>query len=672
MNIISVLKISFITLLPYHVLFSFSVLILEILRYFSLYFSFLDIDSLTKLVILFGGIYAILINQSISYFLSTMYYANLNKIISMTLNLVIFISIEALDSQTIENSLTFPKQTIIAIVTPIISLFMMSELLKLIDRYSNSLNLGLSQSISSSFKSIIPYIVTFFTITLTIYTLNQHLAIDFESTFFYVLPDPLLLFLKTLLSHLVWFFGIHGANFIETLLPTSFLASEFSPNLTAKEFFDIFVVIGGAGSCLSLILSILLYSRDKHVTRVGKIALPFVIFNISEILIFGIPIFLNFSLLIPFLLTPIVNFVISYFVVANFGLFEFNTINLPWVTPVFINAYLVTDGNIFAVLFQCLLLFVGALVYKPFIQRYTSIQSSQGHLGKMSSNLDLPVDIDHKQEIKFYEAQSNLVKSHFKVDKIIDLLNSENLTIYYQPKVNSMTNDCISFEALLRVKDQFGNISAPNFIIEIENSGLASVLDIWVCQRVKEDLDRWHSIGFKPSISINIYPYTLEEHNFVVDIANILLGYDICLEILERRSSLNEKIKDNLHFLRDQGFKLSMDDLGKGYTNFEVLYQLPLSSVKIDRSIINFTSEPRGLMLYKNICQLCHALGYKIILEGVETKEQLDRLADHKTYAVQGWFYSKAVPFKEVIPLVQTIKNRTAEDGLGAHALPQT
>ncbi|MGB1239742.1 MAG: EAL domain-containing protein, partial [Pseudomonadales bacterium] len=108
---------------------------------------------------------------------------------------------------------------------------------------------------------------------------------------------------------------------------------------------------------------------------------------------------------------------------------------------------------------------------------------------------------------------------------------------------------------------------------------------------------------------------------------------------------------------------ISLDDLGTGYTNFEVLYELPLTSVKIDRSIINITDESRGLEMYKNICELCHDLGYKIILEGVETQSQVDRLVDDKTYAVQGWYYSKAVPFADIIPLVQQIKNRLHSEG---------
>lgn len=663
MNIINVLKIAFITLLPYHVLFSISVLLLQLLHYMSPHLSFIDIDSLTKIVILFGGIYAILINQSIAYFLSSMYYENLNKIIGITLNLVIFISIEALDNQVNNNAVQFPKQTIIAIITPIISLYVMSEMLKLMDKYGTNLSLSLSQSLSSSFKSIVPYIVTFFSVTTAIHLVNQYLTLNFDTSYLDSFSNQVLLLLKTLFSHLVWFFGIHGSNFIETLFPTNFHNNLLLQNFTVKEFYDIFVIIGGSGSCMSLLLAIFLFSKDKHVTRVGKIALPFLIFNISEILIFGIPIFLNISLLIPFILTPVINFAISYLVVVNFGLFEFNDINLPWVTPIFINIYLVTDGNLFAVLYQFALLFVGAMIYKPFIQHYTSIQSSQQLQARMTSKLDLPIDTDYRQEIKFHEAQSQLVQSHHKVDKIVDLLNSERLEIHYQPKVHVSSLQCLSFEALLRIKDKEGNNIPPSFIIEIEDSGLASLLDLWVCRRVKQDLDAWHSMGFEPTISVNIFPHTLLERNYVQEIATTLHGYDICFEILERRACLSELTKQNLQYLRDRNFAISLDDLGTGYTNFEVLYELPLTSVKIDRSIINITDESRGLEMYKNICELCHDLGYKIILEGVETQSQVDRLVDDKTYAVQGWYYSKAVPFADIIPLVQQIKNRLHSEG---------
>ena len=114
------------------------------------------------------------------------------------------------------------------------------------------------------------------------------------------------------MSNILWFFGIHGINFFDAIVNIRILDSFIETNLTYKEFFNLFVIFGGSGSGLSLIIAIFIASKDKHISFVGKASLPFVIFNINEILIFGIPIFMNFSLLIPFILVPSINFVFSF------------------------------------------------------------------------------------------------------------------------------------------------------------------------------------------------------------------------------------------------------------------------------------------------------------------------------------------------------------------------
>ena len=210
------------------------------------------------------------------------------------------------------------------------------------------------------------------------------------------------------------------------------------------------------------------------------------------------------------------------------------------------------------------------------------------------------------------------------------------------------TDCCNHFEALIRVKNKDGNITGPDFIIDVENSGPASVLDVWVCTEVKKDMDLWAENGFYPQICINIFPYTLEDEHYVSEIINLLKGYNIGFEIIERRSSLNKKVYENLCLLKKNNFKIALDDLGVGYTNFSMLYELPLDIVKIDKKIIEFTNTEKGYTLYKHICNLCKSLDLQIVLEGVETKEEYDRLVNKDIKYVQGWYYSKAIPFIEI------------------------
>ena len=141
-------------------------------------------------------------------------------------------------------------------------------------------------------------------------------------------------------------------------------------------------------------------------------------------------------------------------------------------------------------------------------------------------------------------------------------------------------------------------------------------------------------------------------------IIRIFEGYSIGIEIIERHSSLNQKVIDNINLLKMNDFRISLDDLGVGYTNFSMLYEMPLDIVKIDKKIIEFTKTPKGLSLYEAICQLCSNLNLQIVLEGIETQEEYERLLNDKIDFIQGWYYSKAIPFNEVEDFSKTYNSK--------------
>ncbi|WP_368030125.1 EAL domain-containing protein [Arcobacter sp. s6] len=601
-----------------------------------------------NLVKLLEGILPILINISISYHLVNLFYKSINKLLTIVLSLLVYISVDLLLNVDFIINYTFPKSIIMAIMVPLFVSFTISKLMLVFNTYEEDLKSRLSNNIASTISYILPFIIIFIVSCMFFYIIGRLVNIDSGIEIFLEGDESWLLFLRTFVSNILWFFGIHGINFFDAIVNIKILDSYIETHLTYKEFFNLFVIFGGSGSGLSLIIAIFLASKDKHISFVGKASLPFVIFNINEILIFGIPIFMNFSLLIPFILVPSINFVFSLIFISYTDIVFFNDIFVPWITPSFLNVYLRTDGNFIAVIFQLFLVITGVLIYILFVKRYSKKQSSTIALESIANKLDVSVSLESKANIVFQEAQSSLIKSHIKINKIIDTINQDNLLIYYQPKVDIKNKICMRFEALIRVKKEDGFISGPDFIIDIENSGLASIIDIWVCKEVKKDMDIWKQNNFNPNISINLFPYTLADESYILEIINILKTYDVTFEIIERRSALNEKVLKNINLLKQNGFKLSLDDLGVGYTNFSILYELPFDNVKIDKKILEFTNTKKGLVLYKNICTLCSDLGFEIILEGVETKEELELLTNDNIHIVQGWYFSKALPFDEV------------------------
>ena len=648
-RIIDALRAAFISLVPYYILYSFVVLAAQLLKY-TCFFDFIctseQLHSLARL--LSATLLPTLINISISYHLASIYYVSINRFLALILSLSVYFSVAVIASKGDSASIFMPNSFILAILVPLLCVFLLAKAMIILDRYQGRMYNSLANNIATMIVYIIPFVLIYFVATFIFSSLNLYLHDGSSIILFQETQEGLLLFLRTVVSNLLWFFGIQGINLFDSIINIKILDNSMYPNMTYKDFFNYFVLLGGSGSGLALVIAILLVSKDKHTTYVGKLAFPFVLFNINEILIFGIPIFMNFSLIIPFVLTPIISFLLSYLFLSYTQLVTFSDIFVPWTTPPLINIYLATDGNIVALFFQMFLITLGTLVYIPFIKKYTHTQSSTISMENMAKKFDIATSIEAKKDIKFHEAQSSLIKSHYKINKIIEKINQNNLVLHYQPKIDVQNKICNDFEALLRVKNSNGSVRGPEFIIDIENSGLASILDIWVCQQVKKDLDLWAEKGFFPFVSVNLFPHTLEDKNYVTEIIKNVQGYNIDFEIIERRSSLNKKIVENIYLLKESGFRIALDDLGIGYTNFSMLYEIPLDIVKIDKKIIEFTKTSKGLVLYKNICQLCVNLDLQIVLEGVETQEEYERLMSQDVDFIQGWYYSKAIPFDAV------------------------
>lgn len=645
--IIDILRASFISLVPFYILYSTVLLLIELFKHFNIFPTFFTLEESYNLVKLILGLLPLLVNISISYHLTNSHFTNVNRFLTIILSFIIYLCVELIVfGINIENYI-FPQSMIFAISIPLIVNFLLSNSLKLLKPYHNKLNNSISNNIATMLIYIIPFTLIFFLVTSLFSSISITLDLGSNISLVQEGQEIVLLFLRTTISNFLWLLGIHGINFFDTLINTEILNNLISKNLTYKEFFNLFIALGGSGAGLSLVIAILLFSKDKHITLIGKMSLPFVIFNINEILIFGIPIFMNFSLIIPFILVPIFNFVIAYLFISYTDIILFNDIFLPWTTPALINIYLSTDGNLIAVILQLSLIIAGAFIYMPFIKKYSKTQSSTLSLEKTARKFDVSLEVESRRDIKFQEAQSSLIKSHHKINKIIDMINQDNIIIYYQPKVNIKNKLCNEFEALIRIKDDNKVIQGPDFIIDIEDSGLASILDIWVCKEVRKDLDLWAEKDFYPEVSVNIFPHTLEDKNYISNIVSILKGYNICFEIIERRSSLHKNVFENIKVMKQEGFKISLDDLGVGFTNFSMLYEIPLSSVKIDRKIIEYTKHQKGFILYKNICKLCSDLNYQIILEGIETQEEYDKLVNPQIDIIQGWYYSKAICFDD-------------------------
>lgn len=200
----------------------------------------------------------------------------------------------------------------------------------------------------------------------------------FETIFLWFKPDRLLMGLVYILSlHIMWWFGIHGSHvyfeindiYLMDLVRDNIemvQAGQEPVEIINKIFLDSIADIGGAGATLALVIAILLVSKNKNTRKVASYGIIPSIFNINEIILFGIPIVFNVMLLIPFLLVPIVNLLIGY-VATVLDIMPVVIQQINWTTPPIFSGYIMT-GSINGALVQAALIVIDVLIYIPFVK----------------------------------------------------------------------------------------------------------------------------------------------------------------------------------------------------------------------------------------------------------------------------------------------------------------
>lgn len=458
----------------------------------------------------------------------------------------------------------------------------------------------------------------------------------------------LMLVLRSVLTPFLFFFGLHGPIVMDMSLGNQYMAQPVIPNMMAGTFYNTFVIFGGTGTCLALAIAVLWNGRDQHAIKTTKVAMPFLLFNVSEILVYGLPVIFNRWLFIPFICVPAINLFLAYVVIVKWGLFTASGIDVPWITPIFLNAYMATDGNVGAVFFQVLLITIDVLVYLFFVKKYIATQVSSERFSRLNNALNLTVAFEGKQEWRFEEAQSYIINAHSKTSELVDLIVQNQLVMFYQPKINVQLNSCQHFEALLRLQLKSGEILPPDFLGNIERAGLVPVIDMWVCRQVASDLNLWREQGFRPYVSVNIHPHSLEDSACVASIIEHLPPAQVELEFVEKAFINSDTAKKNVALLISHGYKLAVDDFGSGYSSLNNLNEVPAHCIKIDKKLVDGIHHARGQIMYHHIVAMCKALGYVTVAEGVEKAEQLALVKEAGVDFVQGWYFAKAMPFEEV------------------------
>ncbi|MFC3093469.1 EAL domain-containing protein [Alteromonas sediminis] len=277
------------------------------------------------------------------------------------------------------------------------------------------------------------------------------------------------------------------------------------------------------------------------------------------------------------------------------------------------------------------------------------------------------------QALFFNTALDEQVKRDFLIEtELRGAMNKGEIAVHYQPQISVKSGDIIGVEALVRWNSaKLGAVSPADFIPIAENTGIIRELGSYIIYKAMSDIKALNdNLPVPLNVSINISPKQLMESDFVDSVmqASRELGLDsqwVTLEITENVliSDLSV-VQPTLEALKNNGFKISLDDFGTGFSSLSYLSNLPLNEIKIDRSFIDkFLSSSHSESLVKTIIAIGEFCHLSVVAEGVETQAQFDLLSEYHCDAVQGYLFYKPLPLSELVEKCRSHQNHTHSVG---------
>lgn len=229
---------------------------------------------------------------------------------------------------------------------------------------------------------------------------------------------------------------------------------------------------------------------------------------------------------------------------------------------------------------------------------------------------------------------------------------SLSFDIYYQKKINIRDYSLDGIEALSRFKDEKGNyLNTENSINYLKRQIGAQCFTYLVIKKIFSDIDSIPKDKI-PNISINITAPEIEDLSFKLWIKNLFVNREWCIEKFEFEINEKWKIKnkerflDGLIFLKNSGFKISLDDLGKDFNTIDMIYKYPFDKIKIDKSLlIKYKNKPKYL---KELFHKIHSLDMLVVVEGVEDTFTFKFVKNINCDIIQGFYFSIPEPFNKL------------------------
>lgn len=258
------------------------------------------------------------------------------------------------------------------------------------------------------------------------------------------------------------------------------------------------------------------------------------------------------------------------------------------------------------------------------------------------------------------DLQKHLAIDHYVVTHLEEALKNHDIKVFFQPIVRTLTCKACAAEALVRWDDsKYGHLLPSIFIKPLEATQLITKLDLYVAKevcRLYQDLQLRPDVNLP--ISINFSRSDFQHCNIRRELDRLRAQYHVpdhalCVEVTERDFCDDVSfLKDQLTELRDHGYEVWMDDFGSGFSSLSLLKDLDVDLVKFDlRFLVGSAHINRGNFIIGALIAMVKQLGMKTLVEGVETEAQLDYLQSVGCERMQGYLYSRPIPFEQLVNL---------------------
>ncbi len=249
------------------------------------------------------------------------------------------------------------------------------------------------------------------------------------------------------------------------------------------------------------------------------------------------------------------------------------------------------------------------------------------------------------------------VKTKFRMNskELINSIKNNEFIIFLQPKFDTITEKVVGAEALVRRLKAEKIVMPSEFIPQYEKTGAITKLDMYVLEEVCKLQEKWKKLKFPLiPISINESRHHLKNKNHINELQKVINKYNVDTNLIELEMTETTVIEDILtakgaaEAVKKLGFIVSMDDFGTGYSSFNILKDIEIDILKIDKEFFkNLDDNKRAQIIIETIVKMCKKLKIKTVAEGIETKKQLDFLKKIGCDIIQGYYFSKPITIDE-------------------------